>query len=149
MIAPPGETDHLGWVTQILAEEPHLLDKVRASQSVGEADAMALLTETLRFLHLIAFYNRRLTPSLPVDLAWHECILFTRWYARFCQDKFGRFIHHHPGGKESENQRNFHKTIQLYIIHWGQPHEKVWGHQAAALYEEAQCGSCLGDTNPS
>lgn len=146
MVTPPGTTDHPAWVRELLAEEPYLLDKVQQGQSLDKAAAVALLTETLRFLHLIAFYNRRLTPSLPVDLAWHELILFTRRYEQLCRDKFGRFIHHHPGGTESDNQRNFQKTIQLYIIHWGQPEASAWGHWASTQYEEARCGSCLGET---
>ncbi len=35
-------------------------------------------------------------PSQAVDDAWHEFILFTRHYDRFCQQAFGRFLHHTP-----------------------------------------------------
>jgi hypothetical protein len=35
-------------------------------------------------------------PSQVVDDAWHEFILFTRQYARFCRGAFGRFLHHTP-----------------------------------------------------
>lgn len=35
-------------------------------------------------------------PSQAVDDAWHEFILFTRRYARFCQRGFGKFLHHTP-----------------------------------------------------
>lgn len=35
-------------------------------------------------------------PSQAVDDAWHEFILFTRQYDRFCQRAFGRFLHHTP-----------------------------------------------------
>jgi len=35
-------------------------------------------------------------PSQAVDDAWHEFILFTRWYDKFCQRAFGRFLHHTP-----------------------------------------------------
>lgn len=146
MIAPPQQTNHAQWVDELLAQESLLLEKIQVSQSVEPEMAQKLLVEVMRFLHLIAFYNRRLTPSLPVDLAWHEFILFTRKYASFCQEKFGRFIHHHPGGNESDNQRNFQKTLQLYMLHWGQPNEDVWGHLATTLFEEAQCGSCLGQS---
>lgn len=37
-----------------------------------------------------------ITPSLMVDLGWHNLILHTEVYAEFCQDLCGRFIHHHP-----------------------------------------------------
>ncbi len=35
-------------------------------------------------------------PSRIVDNYWHEFILHTRSYSHFCQEAFGRFIHHTP-----------------------------------------------------
>ena len=35
-------------------------------------------------------------PSQAVDDAWHEFILFTRQYDKFCRAAFGRFLHHPP-----------------------------------------------------
>jgi hypothetical protein len=35
-------------------------------------------------------------PSQAVDAMWHAYILDTRAYARFCQEAFGRFLHHSP-----------------------------------------------------
>jgi hypothetical protein len=35
-------------------------------------------------------------PSKVVDTAWHEFILDTRAYARWCKAAFGHFLHHHP-----------------------------------------------------
>ena len=35
-------------------------------------------------------------PSQVVDVAWHEFILFTREYERFCRQALGRFLHHTP-----------------------------------------------------
>lgn len=35
-------------------------------------------------------------PSQAVDDAWHEFILFTRHYDKFCRRAFGRFLHHTP-----------------------------------------------------
>lgn len=35
-------------------------------------------------------------PSQAVDDAWHEFILFTRQYDQFCNQAFGRFLHHTP-----------------------------------------------------
>jgi len=35
-------------------------------------------------------------PSQVVDVAWHEFLLFTRRYQKFCQKAFGRYFHHHP-----------------------------------------------------
>lgn len=35
-------------------------------------------------------------PSQAVDDAWHEFILFSAEYEKFCQNAFGRFLHHTP-----------------------------------------------------
>jgi hypothetical protein len=37
-------------------------------------------------------------PSRAVDEAWHGLILCTARYAAFCEDAYGRFLHHHPDG---------------------------------------------------
>jgi hypothetical protein len=36
-------------------------------------------------------------PSKLVDTAWHEFILMTREYTRFCASAFGGYLHHTPG----------------------------------------------------
>lgn len=59
----------------------------------------ALVFATLRdYFHLCRTANRRMVamPSQAVDDAWHEFILFTRNYRRFCTGAFGRFLHHTP-----------------------------------------------------
>jgi hypothetical protein len=35
-------------------------------------------------------------PSQVVDDAWHEFILFTKAYQKFCLSAFGKFLHHSP-----------------------------------------------------
>jgi hypothetical protein len=35
-------------------------------------------------------------PSQVVDVAWHEFILFTKNYQKFCHKALGRFLHHTP-----------------------------------------------------
>ncbi|MFE3545776.1 hypothetical protein ACFXK0_22675 [Nocardia sp. NPDC059177] len=37
-------------------------------------------------------------PSHAVDEAWHGLILCTQLYARFCEQAYGRFLHHFPDG---------------------------------------------------
>lgn len=50
------------------------------------------------YFQLCRMGRRRMVamPSQAVDDAWHEFILFTRHYARFCTGAFGRFLHHTP-----------------------------------------------------
>ena len=50
------------------------------------------------YFHLcnVAGRNMVAMPSQVVDDVWHEFILFTRQYNKFCQQALGRFLHHTP-----------------------------------------------------
>ena len=50
------------------------------------------------YFHISNIAGKRLVsvPSQVVDDAWHEFILFTREYQRFCDKSLGRFLHHTP-----------------------------------------------------
>jgi hypothetical protein len=36
------------------------------------------------------------SPTLDVDALWHEHVLHSTSYVRFCQARYGRYIHHEP-----------------------------------------------------
>ncbi|MDO9352981.1 MAG: hypothetical protein Q7T55_04770 [Solirubrobacteraceae bacterium] len=44
-------------------------------------------------------------PSRAVDEIWHGFILCTARYERFCEQAYGRFLHHHPEGDHVEGER--------------------------------------------
>lgn len=55
------------------------------------------IEELRRYFKLIALGYRNLGMTSPeVDAAWHAFILHTRQYEVFCQEVFGRFVHHRP-----------------------------------------------------
>ena len=138
--------DYSDWIREILEEEPLLLERIKIStQLTSKEEAQKALTEVVKFLALIVFTKTKLTPSVIVDDAWHEFILFTRLYHRFCEQKFGRYIHHQPGGEEKENHKRFYKTLQLYILSIGEPPKQFWGTIAEQLHQNADCGNCLAD----
>lgn len=45
-------------------------------------------------------------PSQAVDEVWHDFILNTKEYARFCKSAFGQFMHHTPAVVMSSNQKS-------------------------------------------
>jgi hypothetical protein len=45
-------------------------------------------------------------PSQVTDDLWHEFILYTRHYERFCRQAFGRFMHHTPAVVLATAQRD-------------------------------------------
>ncbi len=74
--------------TTLLKKYPHLAPK--------DTD---LIIKALREYFIIAtIANGRMVsmPSQAVDEAWHEFLLFTREYQKFCHKAFGRYFHHHP-----------------------------------------------------
>lgn len=143
----PVSTDDLATVDfdllagEVLQEVPVLTDKIEKGAGVKKAEVQPLLVEVLRFLFLIGTTNQKLTPSHVVDMAWHELILCTRLYHRFCEEHFKRFIHHHPGGKESSNQEQFQLTHKLYRELIGVPPEQFWGKNPTAD-NRSDCGAC-------
>jgi hypothetical protein len=46
--------------------------------------------------HLLSGKKYVSMPSQIVDDLWHEFILYTRGYDKFCRQAFGRFMHHTP-----------------------------------------------------
>lgn len=100
-----------------------------------------LTNELVRFLDMVGNSTKTLSPSHIVDLAWHELILFTRFYHQFCNTHYQRFIHHTPS--KTENPHVFLNTIQLYVKQYGQPHPIIWGKVAQEEWELSNCGSCL------
>lgn len=42
-------------------------------------------------------------PSRAVDESWHGLILCTARYSAFCEEAYGRFLHHHPEGGAPTN----------------------------------------------
>lgn len=79
---------HKGIKKKLLQQHPHLSD-----------EQLNLVFQALReYFHLCFLAKKKMVamPSQVVDDAWHQFILSTRFYARFCQKGLGRFLHHTP-----------------------------------------------------
>jgi hypothetical protein len=123
---------------------PILVQKIQNSLQCDPSTANDSLCEVLRFLWLIAYSDSSLSPSIRVDTAWHELILCTREYERICTTYFGKFIHHSPGGNDSENHTKYVKTLTLYALHFGKPSEYFWG-ETQMFDVPANCGFCTNE----
>ena len=77
-----------------------LLDKRLAAKrpELTPAQREMVFDGLKEYFHLcnLAGQNMVAMPSQVVDDAWHEFILFTRQYQRYCRDALGRFLHHTP-----------------------------------------------------
>ena len=79
-----------------------------------------------KFLALnIAFPDRKICPTSPIDEFWHAHILDTRAYHRDCELLFGKFLHHFPyfgmRGPEDRTalETAFQESRELFIRHFG------------------------------
>jgi len=73
---------------RLAARRPELSPEQRTEVLAGLHDYFQLCRRARR--RMVAM------PSQAVDDAWHEFILFTRQYDKFCRHAFGRFLHHTP-----------------------------------------------------
>ena len=138
----PDRFDHLKMARQVIHDNPVLTGKICATANVQISEVVPLMSETIRFLNLIAFRETKLTPSIKIDLAWHELILCTRYYQSWCETNWRRFIHHNPGGDPQQNENNFKTTVKLYRKYFGNTEVKYWGQ-----LNEADCGNCTAVMN--
>jgi len=85
-----------------------------------------VIDEYKRFIFLCCITETGVTPSDPVDQAWHLHLTFTRSYwIDLCKNTLGKEIHHNPtkGGKhEAEKFDGFYTSSQtLYASKFGTP----------------------------
>ncbi|QTN29552.1 hypothetical protein HZ993_06965 [Rhodoferax sp. AJA081-3] len=94
--------------------------------------AAETLLELKRWFTLCALHpEKTYATGGQVDAMWHTFILFTKDYARFCQEIAGTFIHHSPetggGGIEeqiasAENMREKLRLLEAdYLKYFGAP----------------------------
>ncbi|MFF4500195.1 hypothetical protein [Streptomyces sp. NPDC001401] len=60
-----------------------------------------VVDQALALVHVMGSTGEGATmaPSQQVDPGWHTLILHTDWYANWCQEQFGYFLHHQPNSK--------------------------------------------------
>lgn len=80
----------------------HRLTAFCADEYGIDADTSARITsEALAFLYVAGTTRREHTmaPSKAVDPAWHTFMLHTQEYTAWCDEHFGRHLHHAPNSK--------------------------------------------------
>jgi hypothetical protein len=93
--------------------------------------AERVIEEYKRFCFLAVAAGFEVTPSDPVDQAWHLHLLYSRdYWDRFCPEVLGCKLHHGPtkGGPE-ERGRHFEQyaaTLKAYEATFGPPPADIW-----------------------
>jgi len=98
-------------------KNPHVLDnfiKFHPHLNVPVEKAPIIFEDLIRYLWLSATISEKAeknpewdAPTITIshsmtviDQMWHTFVLFTEFYADFCQKYFGNFVHHPPPAKK-------------------------------------------------
>lgn len=96
---------------------PGLFDKLRKKRPELTLKDCQLVARALRQFFLAYLKGGRRPVAMPsqvVDELWHEFILYTRHYQRFCGHAFGGFLHHTPAvvlGKERRSNEGLRRCF--------------------------------------
>ena len=126
--------------SEILTAIPLLKNKLETIANRFEIDSSQLLTELIKYLVITNENNKTTSPSYLVDLAWHEFILFTKYYHQFCFNNFENFIHHTPDSKSNTSGYKF--TLKCYEKRYGLPPENIWTNNPLLNLKQSSCGAC-------
>lgn len=133
----------------MLESAPLLRTKLVRALFCSSVDAERALAEVIKFLTLAAeSTSGPLTPSARVDVAWHEFILFTKTYINFCDQQFGKLVHHEPSSNHELNSNQYAATLQRYREQYGDPPSDFWGgcQAVSTMQNSAFCGNCESDS---
>ena len=163
-------------VETLTFESDPIIDRFMGTYDVTDREAETFFCETKKWLWLCArAYDDRRKGRIEfrliideylvfIDEMWHNFILFTRIYQKFCEDFLGTFIHHNPTPpKERKVQLNDvrtstaaydalidvrreqynyvydnlgSETLQLWYGDYGLAYRKSWFHQRQRFAEQ-------------
>ncbi len=110
-----------------------LIERFCSEHKVSKEDAHGRFQETKKFLILCATNRQEAySPSKKVDLMWHQFILHSRDYFRFCKS-LGGYIHHQPS--EERQPQCYVRTIKDMPKLFGSIDRIYWA-------ESADCDDC-------
>jgi hypothetical protein len=104
-----------------------MLERMEERYKYSPEDAKNLVREAKRMLYLSVRTDDEISPSMKVDDAWHEMLMFTRYYREF-SDFIGAFIHHDPTPGPPDGGKTYEKTKKNYQKTFGEkPDPRYWG----------------------
>jgi hypothetical protein len=105
---------------------PLLIPRIAEEHNYSLKYAEGALREAKRMLFLSASTGKTVAPSGRIDPAWHEMLMFTRFYQNF-SDFIGKFIHHDPTPGPPDGGAVYEATKSLYEKEFGiVPDTQYW-----------------------
>jgi len=102
------------------------------------------INEFRKYLSLVALgYKSVAMVSREVDAVWHTFILFTKDYAKFCQEAFGFFLHHQPSiPSQPIDPSARRRFVEAYRQEFGEL-PRIW---AVGLENDPKGDGCCGES---
>jgi len=126
-----------------------VISRIESEEGVGRQTARAWFGEMLVFLDLCAQSDKVLSPPTDVDKAWHAFLLHSRDYEAYCNERFGKVIHHQPSdAPDPEAYRRAYKRRRKYDS-GASANAAIWPLPAGTTdddYDSAGGGSGGGDS---
>lgn len=128
----------------LLFRSPGVPARIAKKLEISIEEAEELFVETLKYLYACRQARKvkiPISPSLVLDEGWHAFILFTKEYARFCEECVGEFIHHVPDTGEPSPERYFvSRQVAEFLL--GPLKLEIWPERSAAnCCQSISCGS--------
>ncbi len=106
-----------------------------------------VIEEYRRFVYLTQVADTQMTPSEPVDRAWHMHLTFTRnYWDEFCAKVLGKPLHHDPCAGDEDMPRyrvQYQQTMALYEQEFGaRPPRDIW--EPVGIPKEVLVGGAVG-----
>ena len=91
------------------------------------------ILEYKKFMYLAATASEMVSPSEIVDVVWHQHLIFTQSYQKFCR-LLGKDIQHIPSTHNPEEAEKFSRakeqTRHIYTETFGEQPADVWQHRS-------------------
>ncbi len=116
-----------------------LVDFCTDEYGLEPSTAARVMDQGLAFLDVMGSTGEPLSPSTLVDPAWHTFMLHSVEYTRWCQERYGRYLHHAPASRYRDTSTMADITGKLrahgYVVD-----DSLWGAKA-----ECNDPACCGD----
>lgn len=126
-------------------KSPDLILKFKKEHEYTEKAALILFKELKKYLTICAANRKPYPPSKSIDHIWHTFILFTSDYSKFCNQAFGRYIHHAPNIGDTGSRINiepFQSTVKALKETFNYYNEHFWEHLAPGDGDEDDDNGC-------
>lgn len=134
-------------------EAPYLMEKLLRDQKFSSKEEYQLyFSEFKRYVYLAKITPQDMQLAMlsdKVDEVWHQFILFTREYMKFCDKFLGRYLHHMPNTSHTRNSQDSLGNFRMaYTESFGTVPENIWNFNRRVIKaadDICSCGGCCDD----